>query len=101
VGQEGKAETGQKKHSHAEHSVWTSGRHTCSLVGFGAFSGTEEFLVVQLFHFRVGLNQIVHLSVPSENLNRRGKMDLESLPAIWCRGLTPTGNASEKSKRWI
>jgi len=28
-------------------------------------------------------------------------MDLESLPAIWCRGLTPTGNASEKSKRWI
>jgi hypothetical protein len=101
MGQDREPEAGKQKHNHREHRVLILERHTCFLVRFSAFSGTEKFLVVQLFHFRVGLNQIVHLSVPSENLNRRGKRDLENpLPAIWCPGpkACATWNASEKVK---
>jgi hypothetical protein len=34
-------EAGKQKHSHAEHRVGIFDRHTCSLLYFSAFRGTE------------------------------------------------------------
>src|SRR4030095_3592598 len=57
--------------------------------GFGAFGITEEFLIVQLFHFSSALKRIVHLAVPSENVSRRGKRIWKSVnhkSALWTTG---------------
>ena len=66
-------EAGKQKHSHAEHRVGIFDRHTCSLLYFGAFRGTEWFCTLQFFHFSFVLNQIVHLPVSSENVSWRGQ----------------------------
>ena len=47
--QDRKPEAGKQKHNHAEHRVWIFDRHTCSVVRFGDFDGTEEVLSFSSF----------------------------------------------------
>lgn len=72
VRQGSEREAAEQKHNHAEDRVRIFRRDTYFVTRFRAFSGTEGYFMVQLFHVSFVLARIVHLSVPSEILSRRG-----------------------------
>ncbi len=77
---ERKPEAGKYKHNNAEHPVWIVDRRTCAFVCFVLRCAPKRYLTPQLLRVSFVLDRIVHLPVPSEVVNRRGKKIAESLP---------------------
>src|SRR6476661_3009874 len=71
--QERKPEAGKYKHNNAEHPIWIVDRGTCAFVCFVLQCGRKRYLTPQLLRVSFVLDRIVHLPVPSEAVNRRGK----------------------------
>jgi hypothetical protein len=97
-----KPDAGKYKHNDAEHPIWIIDRRTCSLICFVLQCGPKRYLTFQLLRFSFVLDQIVHLPVPSENVNRRGKKISKSLaPTTGTIAQMGPGaeRFSEKSKR--
>ena len=73
MGQERKPDAGKHKHNNAEHPIWIIDRRTCFLICFVLQCGPKRYLTPQLLRVSFVLDRIVHLPVPSEVVNRRGK----------------------------
>jgi hypothetical protein len=78
--QDRERETGNQKHSQAEHRVRIFDGHTSFLVRFGLWWNRKGFFTPQLLHFCFFLSRSVHLPVPSGILARCGKKILEISP---------------------
>lgn len=71
--QKGKPEAGKYKHNYVKHPIWIFDRRTCSLIYFVLQYGPKSYFAPQLLCFSFVLDRIVHLPLPSEMFNWRGK----------------------------
>src|SRR6478735_8351296 len=80
--QERKPEAGKYKHNNAEHPIWIFDGGTYSLVCFVLQCGPKRYLAPQLLRSSFVVDRIVHLTVPSETVSRRGTKISKSLVPI-------------------